>query len=566
MVDVNLKAQDDDSSADEIHVKADMFYLDAVNKRLLGNHAEAFELYRHTLDICPEHVGANYDLSSYYHGLGENEKSGELLQAAANADPANYWVSMGLVQLYSTSGNTDKAIQTLEGLAKAHPASSSVLLMLEDLYLREKNYDKVIDVLNRIETHEGNNEQISMEKYRIYRQMGDVDAAMEVLEKLDQENPNDVRYKVMKGDVYLDNDQFDKAFAIYENLYEKEPGQLSVLLALAGYYERTRDYGQYQKILEEIVINEALSDDIRLSVMQEICTNNLFGKGENDTTVVMNMFDRILQLPQENTKMVELCARYMISSEMPKERIKPVLYRFLDLDPEADIARNQLLYFAIEDNDNDEVKRLCNTAVGYSSDNPMYYYYLGVVDFGNHEYEEAIEVIKKGLTKVDKETNLDMTVNMYAVVGDSYHRLGNNPKAYEYYDTCLLYKPNQVVVLNNYAYYLSIEKRNLAKAEEMARKAIEKEKDNPTYLDTYAWVLFQQKRYDEAKAYIDKILNLLDGKYSNSNATLLEHAGDVYSKCGQKEKAVRFWKIASELGTKSTTINKKISKKRYVEF
>ena len=561
-----MKAQDTFIVSDEIKRKADMFYLDAVNERLKNNHAEAFELYHHVLEIYPEHVAANYDMSSYYHALGNSSKSGNMLKTAAQNDPQNYWVNMGLVQLYASTGDKDKALETLEDMAKVYPANSTIMFMLEDLYLNKQDYDKVIDVLNRLELHEGENTPIAMEKVRIYRMMGKNQDAMKVLQKLDEDNPADVRYKVMIGDLYLDDRKYDQAFAIYNEMYEKDPDQLSVLLALAKYYETIHNTKKYNEVLGEIVINSALSDDIRLSVMQEIVSTNLFGQQQNDTTAVMLLFDEILKLPQEDTQMAELCARYMISSDMSKERIKPVLYQMLQIDAEADIARNQLLLYAIEEDSDEDVRRLCKTAVDYSSENAMYYYYLGVVELREKNFQSAIDACQKGITKLDKSSNIDMVVNMYAVIGDSYHFTGKNSKAYEYYDSCLLYKPNNVPVLNNYAYYLALEKKNLKKAEEMAKKAIEIEKDNPTYIDTYAWVLFQQQRYEDAKVYIDMMIDLLNGDYTKRHTTLLEHAGDIYSKCKLKDKALDFWKKSKELGSNSTTIDKKIRQKRYFEY
>ena len=562
----NVNAQDDNVLSDEMRMKANMFYLDAVNERLQNHHAEAFELYRHVLDIDPGHVGANYDMSSYYHGLNNNVESGKMLKTAAENDPENYWVNMGLVQLYATTGEQDNALNTLEDMAEVYPSNSTIMLMLEDLYLRKNDYNKVIEVLDKLETHEGENTMIAMEKIRIYRMMGNNEAAIAELQRLDKENPADVRYKVMIGDMYLDEKNYKQALEIYNDIYRQEPDQLSVLLALARYYETTHDVRKYNEMLGKIVVNNALSDDIRLSVMQEIVTSNLFEAKENDTTMVMSLFDDILKLPQENTQMAELCARYMISSDMPKERVKPVLYQMLQIDAEADIARNQLLIYAIEDDSDDDVRRLCKTAVDYSSNNAMYYYYLGVVELREQNFQDAIEVCEKGLTKLDKTSNIDMVVNMYAVIGDSYHYTHRNSKAYEYYDSCLLYKPNNVVILNNYAYYLSLEKKKLEMAEEMSRKAIDIEKDNPTYIDTYAWVLFQQQRYEEAKEAIDRMLELLDGQYTERHATLLEHAGDIYSKCKFKDKALDFWDTAKKLGSKSATLDKKISKKRYVEY
>ena len=75
----------------------------------------------------------------------------------------------------------------------------------------------------------------------------------------------------------------------------------------------------------------------------------------------MGLFDKILQQPQENNNMAELYVRYMISSNVSTSKVKPVLQRMLDTDPEADIARNQLLSYAIDADDDKEVMRLMQT-------------------------------------------------------------------------------------------------------------------------------------------------------------------------------------------------------------
>ena len=120
-------------------------------------------------------------------------------------------------------------------------------------------------------------------------------------------------------------------------------------------------------------------------------------------------------------------------------------------------------------------------------------------------------------------------------------------------------------MLNNYAYYLSLQKKDLKRAEEMSRKSLEKEGDNPTYLDTYAWILFQQGRYNDAKVYIDSVLVLLGDSVEADDASLIEHAGDIYSKCGLTEQAVKYWQKALQLGKGSALLEKKIRKRKYVE-
>lgn len=555
-----------DSLENAMREKADAFFYDGVSKRLAGNHADAFLLYLHTLDICPKHVGANYDISSYYHLMGEDSLAMQSLQTAAEADPANYWVRQALVQLYISEDKTDDAIRELDGLAKAYPKNSQLLFMLEELYLKKEDYNKTIETLDRIELLEGKNKDISTEKFRIYSLMKDEQKAFDEMRELAEEYPNDIRYQVLIGDFYLDEGKTEEAMKVYSRIQQTDPYNINLLMSLAKYYEQTDQQQLYMDNLTKIVTNEALPDDTRLRLMQGIAAQNLFGQ-KNDTTKVAGLFDQIMELPQETTDMGELYARYLVSSDMSKEKIKPVLYKILDIDPEADIARNQLLLYAIEEDNDDDVMRLCKTAVDYSSKNPMYYYYLSVCHLRHSNYQEAIDANRKGLECLEDDSNIDMIVNMYTIMGDCYHRTGNNQQAFECYDSCLLYRPDDALVLNNYAYYLSLEKKELDKAEKMAAKALQLTKDKPNinYVDTYAWVLFVKKRYEEARKYIDQGVEMTGGKPSNNDATLLEHAGDIYFKCGDRDKAIRFWQQARSLGGGTKLLEKKIKKRSYLE-
>ena len=127
-------------------------------------------------------------------------------------------------------------------------------------------------------------------------------------------------------------------------------------------------------------------------------------------------------------------------------------------------------------------------------------------------------------------------------------------QAYKSYDEALKYNDKNIVVLNNYAYFLSLDKKDLKKAERMSAMAVKLEPNNSTYLDTYAWIFFVQGNYSLAKIYIE---NALANDKTNS-AELIDHYGD-------KEKAVEQWKKAKEAGKESEVLNRKITEEKYIE-
>lgn len=136
-------------------------------------------------------------------------------------------------------------------------------------------------------------------------------------------------------------------------------------------------------------------------------------------------------------------------------------------------------------------------------------------------------------------------------------------EAYAAYDSALVYNPAHIGALNNYAYYLSVERRDLDKAEEMSYKTVKAEPGNATYLDTYAWILFEKGKYTEARIYIDDAIK--NTKPEEESGVVYEHCGDIYYMTGDVDKALEYWKKADAFGdSESKTLKQKIEKKKYI--
>jgi Tfp pilus assembly protein PilF len=176
--------------------------------------------------------------------------------------------------------------------------------------------------------------------------------------------------------------------------------------------------------------------------------------------------------------------------------------------------------------------------VDYKAEDPVFYYYLGIAYFQQDKLEEAEAAFRGGLGHVEQggvSNRLKLYINMYAILGDIYHRLGQDEKAFQAYDSCLVYTQDDAMVLNNYAYYLSLKKKNLDRAEEMSRRSNELEPDNATYMDTYAWVLYQLKRYEEAAEWMDKTVKQMEKDDEEMSDDVAEHIQKINKKKRKKK-------------------------------
>ena len=549
--------------------KFDFFFLEAVRLKGIGEADAAFEMFNHCLSIHPESAATLYELAKYYMYLGQAEKGEEFLRKATAFEPENYWYKETLAGYYQRKGDHAQAIPVIEEMVAQFPSRLEPLMALVDLYNRTQDYEKVVHTLNRLERLDGKSEQISMEKFRMYLAMDSTEQAFSEIKLLVDEYPYDMRYLTMLGDAYLENGKDEDAYRTFQQVFEKEPGYVPAMLSMASYYEKQGMDSLYRLHLDSLLLNRKVEDKTKMEIMRQLIYRS--ERSDRDSTKIIGLFHSVLAQEQESADMAMLAAQYFLSKKMDEEA-KPVLWQVLDKDPENKPARLQLLSFAISKEDLDEVIRICAPAVEYMPEALEFYYYWGLAHYQKEQKDEAMEVFKKGVRQVRPDSDKLMVSDFYSILGDLYHLKNMNVEAYAAYDSALVYKDDNIGVLNNYAYYLSVERKDLDKAEEMSYRTVKAEPKNDTYLDTYAWILFEKGKYAEARIYIDQALQ----HGGTESSVVVEHCGDIYFHCGEIEKAVEYWKQAEEISKKEVDdknyarseqelklLRKKIANKKY---
>ncbi len=537
--------------------KYDYFFLEATRLKEKKDYGAAFGLLQHCLAINPQASSALYEISQYYFFLKQVPQGQQALELAVQNEPGNFWYCQALASLYQQQNQPDKATALLEDMSVRFPGKQDPLFSLLDIYGSKNQYAKMISILDRMEDRIGKNEQFTMEKFRIYMQMNDEKNAFREIESLVAEYPMDVRYQVILGDVYLQKNRTKEAYDIYQKVLEAEPGNAQALLSMASYYEQTGQKELYQQQLDTLLLNKQVPSETKVEVMRQYIVQN--EQAGRDSTRVIGLFDRMMQQDMDDANIPMLYAQYLLSKGMEDASI-PVLEQVLQIDPTNKAARMTLLGSAIDKKNNPEVIRLCEGGVDATPDALEFYYYLGWAYNQYDRTDDVITVCQEALKQVTPDSKKEMVSNFYSILGDSYHTKKQLDDAFAAYDSALVYNPSNIFVLNNYAYYLSVLRRDLDKAEEMSYKTVKAEPKNSTYLDTYAWILFEKGNYAEARLYIDDAMKS-DGGESD---VIVEHCGDIYYMTGDVDGAVKYWKQALEMGSTSTTLKKKIEKKKYI--
>lgn len=534
------------------------FYLEALRQQEMGHYAAAFDLFSHALEINPNAPEAYFEVAGFYFDLNQPFEALACYEKAARLAPANNDYLERLGQMLINQKDFRRAIDAYERIYAANKSRLDVLHILYQLYSTEGQYDKILDVLDRMELTEGCNSQIALSRLQIYDIQGEKAKSLEVLNRLVEKNPYDSNYKIMKGCWLQLNGQPQEGYKILRSVLAEEPRNVMARMSMLDYYNANGKKANADKMLRELLRDSETPKDSKLALLRQAISAK---EHTADSTQVMSLIDEALTGPQENGDILMLRAAWMTLRNYPADSLNNVYRQALAVEPDNVTARIHLLQNLVEVNDYDQIIATCKPAQQYNPEEMAFYYFQGLAEYQKHQNDDALETFRKGVAQINSNSNATLVSDFYALMGEILHEKKLFEECHAAFDSCLTWMPENIGALNNYAYYLSIDGGDLQKAEQMSRKTVQAEPQNTTYLDTYAWILFLERRYDEARAAIEPIItsdNAPDG-------VVAEHCGDILYMAGEHDRAIDYWERAAEKGGGSAMLQKKIEQRKYIE-
>ena len=539
--------------------KFDYFFYEAVNAKTLGKYAESFDLLQHCYSMDSTNASVLIELGAYYSSLEEKNKALDFFRRAVKQDPANYYYNMILAGLSKELDLKKEVIEIYNYLLKTYPEKVELYFELANVYGDNGELDKAIQSLDSLQKYTGVSDAITLNKFRLYNMMDKKDRAFEEIQSVIDKNPDNIRYKLLMGDLYLQDNQADKALDYYQQAKLIDPDEPSLILSMVNYYEKTNNKPAAVEELQKAITSSKMEVETKLQLLARYIT--LLRQSQQDIKTANPLFQSMFEQHPNNTRINMMYGDVLLLQEDKKGAMEQ--FEIYTKDNPADPAGyEQMLRIVLPDTQAlEKVVEITLTGIEHIPTAPQFYFYLGLAKFQQKKYGEALSIYEQGLTNAEFQSPV-IESDFYGQIGDIHHFLKNNDTAFENYEKALKLNPQNLPVLNNYSYYLSLERKSLDKAEQMSGITIKAEPTNPTYLDTYGWILFEQGAYTMAKIYIEKAIEY--GK-EDLTAEVLEHYGDVLAVTGEKEKAVEQWKKAKELGSGSKTLNKKIKRKEYIK-
>ncbi|HPJ61719.1 tetratricopeptide repeat protein [Lentimicrobium sp.] len=529
--------------------KARNLFFEANKAKLTGNAEKALTLFSESVNTDPSNDAAWYELAQLYFQKNDPEKSIESARKAYDLYPGNTWYSLTLASLYANNNQPDEARLIYEKLLLSNPQSTEYAIELANIWLQLNKPAEAIKIYDELESRLGVNEDLSMRKHRIYLATGKSKKALEELEKLAGANAWDSRILSMLAEFYLLQGKSDEALATYKKIQDVDPDNAYINISLADYYRQQGDLEKATESLKAGFANPYLDADTKIQVMMSYYSQVKDYDGIEDD--VLELSEILAEVHPNDPRALMLRGEMLMMSEKYSEA-RDLFRKVNELDPgKYQIWENLLRTNAILE-DYNQLAAESNAASELFPMQPMPYYFNGYAHYMLKNYESAIQSLSRGVKLVVGDNRL--ISDFYSMLGDAYHASGNETETFLAYESSLKANGDNALVLNNYAYYLSLSGKNLEKAKEMSEKANRLVPENASYLDTYAWIYYQMGNYDSALIFIEQAIKA----DSAASAVILEHYGDILFRLGREKEALETWKKARVAGEGSALLEKKL--------
>ena len=461
---------------EEEQMRLDYYMYAALDAVAHNRHAQAFFL----LELCNEIDSLNPTVSStrgsYIQSLYGKENALPLLKRAYDGSPDDYWYRYA-VTLYE-SKQRNAALKVIAAMEKRRPKDIDVLELHEQILRHEHKYKNALAIRDKIDKLTGEPTVYSViTRYEIINESGAQAKAIQVLENYLERNPNDGRMHAMLSDIRLkeaytqDNKQVG-AVLLDEQLHSAEVSLDTKLDKIKRYSEWLGFDAQKQKAL---ILDLREQYPYEQQVYQALLEHE---RAQGNTAAALDVARTMLTMNPTDSKLREDVANMMRDEEsVTLEEIGLFIDESYDILP----------------------------------DNPKWGYFKALRCFQHGDYDSTCVVLKRALEHADEPA---VRLTLLVLYGDVLGHEKRYDEAFAAYDEVLKLAPDHVSTLNNYAWTLAITGGDLKKAEKMSQRTIQKESNNPTYLDTYAWILHLQGQDTLALFYIKKAI---------------EYAGDIPS-------------------------------------
>ena len=521
----------------QLQREAEAHFFDGLKAALLEKPDDAAKSFEKSLDINPKNPAAHYKLAEIQTDRSQYAEALRHLSEAVKLDPSNSYYLELQAQVQEMAGEWKGAIKTWRKISALQGRDpEDVYLSVARIYIDQKKYKDAIRELNRCQKECGPSEDLYEFRINLFLKRKDPDAAMAEGEAMLKAFPEDVECWVSVCRLLMTNGKPTMAREKIKELIRRFP-----------------DYPAAHLMMADLMLQE--NDESGAFSEMKLAFQSPDLPSEPKIEIVAG-FLRMNMDQEEFRKAMELCD---ILIRIHPGEARPYIVRGDFLNQAGDwraaremylIARQrdrnnfglweQLVLIDLNLNETDSLVIHTTEARKLFPNTPSFAFYNGMGLLIQKKYEEAVEALEHA-ARISPD-NHSMQLEIYSQLGDAWYNLKQMDKSFASYEEALALDSLNGHVLNNYSYFLSLEKLQLDKALQLSSRLIRLFPNDATYLDTHGWVLYQAGRFGEALEFLEKAAT------ASGSGVIWEHYGDALFRAGKSAEAEAAWKKALELG------------------
>lgn len=519
-------------------------------KYMMKDEADrAVPIFEKVVGMKPQDPAAHYLLATALIKLEKYDDAISASKKAFDLDKENIFYAQQLAQLYAKRRKYAEAAQIYETLVTKSPENIEYGIELAAVYVFNDQFDKAIETYDKLEKSMGVTEEITHQKQQLYLRQNNLEKALAEAKKLIAAEPAEVGYRVELAEMLIANDRIVEAVAPLEEALKINPDEAQAHVLLADIYRRNGDVQKCNQELKQVFANPNLDADPKIRVLSGYLT---MLKTENEVNEAVALARQLSETHPNESKATVIYAD-LLTRQGKKAEARDLYLKAVQHDPNVFQVWGAIIQLDGDLNQVDSMLVHTEKALELFPNQGMFWYYNGTAQLMKKNFKEAISSLEESLKLMGD--NPQLVPIIHGQLGDAFNGSGDHAKSDASYELALKGNPDNDHVLNNYSYFLSLRREKLDLALKMSEKLVQQHQNNPTYLDTHAWVLYIRKDYKRAKEFLEKAM--LDS--SAVSGTIVEHYGDVLFKLGERDNAVAQWKKAKRMGETTELLDKKIA-------
>lgn len=535
--------------------QSEALFVDGVKYVLLEDYPKALELLLKAYSLNPDNAAINYKIAEANLLSGNLRDANNYAETAIRLDAKNAYYYLLLAQIQVSQKQYEGASKTYAALIKQVPNSNGYLFNLADLYLAQNKLPDALGTLEQAEKEFGQVDEISFKKQQIYLKQNKLDLALAEGEKLIKANSNEVRYVLAQAELYANNNRLPDALRVAQQALRLDPTAAQAHLILADVYRQQHLATESAQQLRLALSSPSLDIDVAVRILVGYL-KQLPSPQESINQLARDLAAATVAAHPREAKAYAISGDVLVQTDR-KAEARNAYSRALRYDNSKFEVWQQVIGLDGELNQTDSLLLHSNRALEIFPNQAQFWFYNGIAYQLKKQPARAAKSLEHGRKLASN--NASLLAQFDAQLGEAYHELHEDDKSDAAYEASLTSDPSNILVLNNYSYYLSLRGMKLDKAKTMAAKVVKQFPDNETYLDTYAWVLYKQRDYAGAKDVLDKIIS------KSTDGSIIEHYGDIVYQLGDKERAAAEWQRARKAGGTSGLLERKLKEHKLYE-